>query len=285
MFLFVFYWAVLFRINDTIAAWNKISALVSNLGHAKISFSDHFILVNFVTNKDETYALRTLEKTLMYYNEQFGLLLPEFYIVAYFTDNKTSFVELSNEIHGLQISPDYIGYSNISDFSIVALDYKLNAATQKHELLHILINYNCQYLEPWLAEGVPSLYEVSSFENGNLNGRISWRNELLDIASHALNPDEWCNLKLLINMNWAEFNNDQNDPDNHPIVNQALARVFAMYLQEIDSLGVVFSAYKERDPLESMAYDNENNEAILETILQKDIETIQSEFMTWFRYN
>jgi hypothetical protein len=248
------------------------------IGVDEVSFynSNHFIVIipyRDGMEDDAKEISEQLEKALNFYREFYNVQTPKYKITAYSCTEKNKFRQIARDLHGVDLGQSLIGYSSQPDLSMVVYNPSLNAATFKHELVHILFNYNVPYLEPWLAEGIPALYEVSRFDEDSLFGIPAWRNEFLrdmmDITGKNL-----LSLDSLLAMDWRQFEMWNSQEDNS-MVRSCLARTFILFLQDTGELQNVYNAYRSQDPLEYNPY-------LVEDVLGKSMTEIQNEFDNWF---
>lgn len=252
----------------------SLLAGLEDIGVDKISFytSNHFVVIIPYEQglKDDAKEIsERLEKALSFYQAFYDVQIPKYKITAYSCTSIPKFLQLAENLHGVELSETLIGYSSQPDLSMVVYNPYSNAATFKHELLHILFNHNVPYLDPWLAEGIPALYEVSRFNGDLLLGTPAWRNEVLRNLG-----DENLILEHLLSMDWSQFEM-WNSPENNSLIRACLARTFVLFLQDTGELQNVYQAYRKQDPLNYNPY-------LVVPVLRKPMDIIQTEFLDWF---
>lgn len=249
----------------------------SGIDNVSIDTSNHFIvIIPFEQGKEDVAKeiSERLEKALSFYQEFYNVQTPKYKITAYSCMDQREFLQLSKNIHGVELSKTLIGYSSQQDLSMVVYNPYSNAATFKHELLHILFNHNLPYLEPWLAEGIPALYEVSRFKEDSLLGIPAWRNEFLREIIDITGEPRLMLLDSLLSMDWRQFEM-WNSPDDNSLIRACLARTFVLFLQDTSELQNVYQAYRNQDPLNYNPY-------LVMNVLNKSMDDIQTEFEYWF---
>ncbi len=258
--------------------------LTDRIDEVSILQSDHFILVDFGNNSNSkiTSQLAEIEKSYEFIYEYYDLKVPAHKITIYITDGKSEFAMLGKELHGLNLSDHLLGYSVNPDLSIVAYTPNFYVGTIKHELAHLLLNNNYQAMAPWLAEGIPTIYEVSEWFGNELKGVDNWRGPILKEAKQrSLVPP----LRKLLGYNWLEFNGhtDSGYDKIRLSINHALARYFSIFLEDKGKLREILKAYAERNPDDMEGTVADNAVLIVEKSLGKSIEEIEIEFERWVR--
>lgn len=256
----------------------NMTSLIEQLKHigidkASIDTTDHFIVIiaNQEGKQNKAHEISNrLEKALSFYQEFYSLQVPQQKITAYSCTDQSQFMQLAEQIHGVELSQSLIGYTSQPDLSMVVYNPSLNAATFKHELVHILFNYNVPYLEPWLSEGIPALYEVSRFRGDSLLGIPAWRDDLLS----RVGDDESMKLEPLLSMDWSQFEEWESEKYN-PLFKACLARTFVLFLQQTGKLQNVYQAYRNQDPCKYDPY-------LVTKVLDQPMPKIQSDFDAWF---
>ncbi|MEQ9219314.1 MAG: hypothetical protein RLO17_14790 [Cyclobacteriaceae bacterium] len=247
-------------------------AAASQLDAYSIASTQNFMVfvegANYATGARR--VAETLEAACQFFVNFYEFPMPEHPITVYISTDRDGFISLGEKLHGLEISYSLIGYSEMRDYSMVAYDPGLNGGTLKHELLHILINQNTPFLPPWISEGVPALYEVSTIQaDGQILGNRAWREAALGQIRGNFNPS----LERIMNMGWEKFFTYDDQMDNS-LIKASLARSFALYLQEQGELSKMFESYRLQDPLE---YDP----LLITEVLGKQMHQIQEDYEAW----
>lgn len=247
----------------------------------EIMITEHFVVADYTywTNGND---LGELERTLEFLSKKYSLSIPENKIWVYMVPERTDMQQIAWSLHGIDVNRELLGYSLVHDLSIISRTPVFDIGTVKHELMHVLINSNHEAVAPWLAEGIPGIYEVSRFRNEELVGVNNWRREIL---SKAIEYRYDISLKKLVSLNWYDFNAHQgrNEYDNKRLaVNHALARYFCMYLDEKYNLAEIFKAFTEINVDEVDRSLQDHTVLLLENMLKKPMEEVQQDFITWF---
>lgn len=163
--------------------------------------------------------------------------------------------QLAKRDYGLEEIGYSIGFSRMDSYSMLCMipkDVYINRGTIRHELMHLLLNYNIPNLPPWFSEGLPALYEAVDTNNKGID---NWRLQIITTLksnNYKIDSDNHFNFEEFLNANWYAFNgiNDKdsqgNEQDFYLInhltqsVNYAMARYFFMYLQNTNQLDQVF---------------------------------------------
>ena len=257
---------------------------------------------------------RYLEKYLSFYASQYSMPIPSDLITVYLVPNETKFHTLAARLHGLNIErlyPDYgiIGYSFPEDMSIVSITPRTIYGTLNHELFHLMVRQNFGDIPPWLEEGIAALYESSKIVGDRIQGVRNWRFNVLDEHSYLdEKPGEqlavgdkdcpkaihWVfKLQDLMKMNWDLFNDPSGMPPDTDInldknewmdsaFAPAMARSFALYLQDKQQLVPVYNAFRNNEAIRGdILVVTETPVSLLEKTLHKPISEINAEFLSW----
>jgi hypothetical protein len=200
---------------------------------------------------------------------------------------KSNLQQVAKDTHGLTIPKNNYGYSNIADLSILGNSSPEGIGTMAHELFHLIIRADIGDIPGWLDEGIACLYEESKWEGDQLVSRdMVWRTGVLKLNNDTERP-----LPFLLNMiynNWSEFTPNDATTICELSVNYAMAKHFAMYMEDIGVLQDVVGAFKNRQNvfLDS-TMENEPPVKILEKALHQNLGDIQMAFDTWLneKYN
>lgn len=279
----------------SLAKWlpsdNSTATIKKNLGlrlsrefdSSSIHQSDNFILIDFGAHSESAIKKRLadLEKSFEYIASYYGLATPEYKMTIYVVDDRNTFKQLGTKLHGLKLSDHLLGYSVDPDLSIVAYTPSFYTGTMKHEMTHLLINSNYGAMAPWLAEGIPAIYEVSEWKSRKLEGVDNWRGNIL---TEAITRERNTKLSALLGYNWLEFNgHTPAGLDKIGLsINHAMARYFCLYLNEKGKLIDVLNDFSKRDPDEIAGSIAENAIDIVEQNLDSSIDNIERDFLLWF---
>lgn len=148
------------------------------------------------------------------------------------------------------------GYTFRDEQFAVAVIPGAAVGTLFHELFHLVVRSTFADIPQWLDEGVAALYEVSEIDGADVLGVRNWRGPVL--------LDLWSRRHLLrevIGADWfvsdtpgGQFCSAGAPPSSRAVAAQfAVARYFALYLQEKGKLAAVFARVKALEPREGVA--------------------------------
>jgi uncharacterized protein YqgQ len=274
----------LFEINENNRALNYYRSHLPTNKYNINSFG-HFIIVTRapadLNSHDIEMAAQELERIYKYLVNQYNLRPPNYLITIYLMGDLESLQKVALITHGLKIPSNSYGYSCIADLSVLGNSSKVRFGTIKHELFHLVIRTDLGDIPGWLDEGTACLYEESHWEGDSLKyNKNLWRTTVLKHNDEARKPLPL--IKTLINNNWNEFTPNNNSTICELSVNYALAKHFAMYLEDKDELKRVIAAFKNRKNIfVDTTSSNINQITILEEALQQKLPDIQKDFDDW----
>jgi len=224
-----------------------------------------------------------LDAYLTYLDRSYGIRLPPNYLTLYLVASQDEMRAVARDRHMLDISPATIGYTFQDDQSAVALIPNEAIGTLFHELFHLVVRSTFGDIPQWLDEGVAALYEVSEIEGATVRGVRNWRGPVL--------RDLWSQRPLLrdvITANWyvsdtpsERFEYDGPPPSTEAMTVQfAVARYFALYLQDKGRLQPVFARVQALKPDEGVAPAAATLAAVVAEV--GAIDTVQADFDRWF---
>jgi hypothetical protein len=257
---------------------------------------DRFVIVTNTAEKPEVLneTARNLYRYIKFIERTYGIVLPPYYVTIYLVETQSQLRELANKLHGMEVGGDTRGYSFRDDMSILAvvpnLYLGLGAGTLMHELFHLTVRSRFGDIPPWLDEGIASLYEDSFFDGDKVVGLPNWRGPILR-QLESKRPT----IQQLVARDWFAFEQPEMAPmigkgyirpPSAPLmaVTLATARYFILYLQEQGKLMEVYETLRNQQPSRQ---DNQDVAAqttvAIERVLGKNISSIDSDFLTWFR--
>ncbi|MCZ7555443.1 MAG: hypothetical protein M5R41_03440 [Bacteroidia bacterium] len=226
-----------------------------------------------------TQQLRTiqseLQTVLSFYVRHYTMPEPRHLICVYIVPSVGDLRRLSERIHGLDISDNCIGYTFHDDNSIAATMSGPGTGTLRHELFHLLVRQNFGDIPVWFEEGIAALYEVSNIQDSLVQGLPNWRGKVLKHTARKRPTVE-----KLIAMDQLSFDEVESRSIEKRAANHAMARYFALYLQEKGKLAALYSALRNIDVLQ-MPQDDETK-SIVERVLAADVGAIDADFLNWF---
>lgn len=278
------YQARLFPRSDS-AGLARLMRSFSIFSNTSVYHTPHFVITaDKVVYPDEMKQMgQSLERAYAYFQRAYGFRTPGYLMAAYYLNSREragsytgqgGFMQyvpaLARKKDRITIPGGIIGYNNPNDLSIIGFA----EGTLFHELMHLLLYYNFGDAPAWFAEGVPSLYEVAEFRNGDrLVGLPSWRSRYL-LANGKLQTTP---LDTLFRLDKASFN----VPTQANAVHVATARYFCLYLQEQGKLTAVFQALRAL-PIEQIIEPDAMTKAI-ESATGHPMNELQHEFSGYLR--
>jgi len=270
----------IFDINDKELALDYYRNLLGPL--YDIQAMGRFIIISPSGEEISITSLNTiiedLEKTYNFYANSFGLRKPEKLITVYLMSTRYNLRKIAKKVHGLSIPKNNIGYSSLSDLSVLGTSNQESTGTIRHELFHLLIRGDIGDIPSWLDESIACIYETSDWQGDKLMGDYSqWR---LFLMRNLMQPRL---ITLIENNNYAFTPN--NKIDNCELaINYATAKHFGLFLQEKNLLKKTINEFKNR--LEVFLVTNsvvETDKILLERVFDMSFEEIQMEFDSWFQ--
>jgi hypothetical protein len=275
----------LFSINQKKNAIQKISSIV-NAGY-KIDTSGRYV---FVTLKkfsldSISYAASGLEEAYRFFVSYYGLRAPDKLLTVYILPDQQALRQTARLVHGIQLPDPNIGYSNLSDLSLLGLGDSKHLGTLYHELFHLIIRTDLGDIPAFLDEGLASLYSVSRWDNGKLIGdHRPWRLDELKEARYATDRLlKIPSLEKLINYSWNEFDGQETKNVCQVAVNYALSNFVMIYLQEKNLLQEMVTAFKNRPFVPADTGKSKSNLQIFEEVVKDSIKSFTSKFDFWFK--
>jgi hypothetical protein len=146
------------------------------------------------------------------------------------------------------------GYFSGQDHALV-MNIATGGGTLVHEIVHPFIAANFPDCPAWLNEGLGSLYEQSSEENGQIHGDTNWRLQGLQDAIRAKKVPSF---KALCSTSTNEFYEKDRG------TNYAQARYLCYYLQQNDLLKKFYHQFYKNRREDPTGYNT------LKSILKRD---------------
>lgn len=219
---------------------------------ARIKLVGNFALVSLAGQTDAqlaTIAAR-MNAYLDFLGHQYGVLPPESYMTVYLVANNAQLRNVALAQHNLDISPNTLGYSYPHDQSVAAVESGTLTGSLQHELFHMLVRSNFGDIPLWLDEGIAELYEQTNGPepDGSFSGVKNWRGSNVLAKSWQYRPL----LADVIARPWTvsdsilstEPENRERPTSYSAAANFAVARYFALWLQDTGKLTAVYDAVK-----------------------------------------
>jgi len=90
--------------------------------------------------------------------------------------DQKSLQTIALKVHGIDVGKATLGYSLLSDLSLLGIADPDHIGTLYHELFHLIVRTDAGDIPAWLDEGLASLYSVYKWNRDTLKGSAStWR--------------------------------------------------------------------------------------------------------------
>jgi hypothetical protein len=230
------------------------------------------------------YAAAKLEEAYRFFVQYYSLRPPDKVLTVYMLRDQQALRQTAQLVHGIQLPDPNIGYSNLSDLSLLGLGDAKHQGTLYHELFHLIIRTDLGDIPAFLDEGLASLYSVSSWNKGKLIGDYRpWRLDELKEARNA--TDRFLQIpsvEKLINFSWDEFDGQETKNVCQVAVNYALSNFIMIYLQEKKLLQEMVTAFKNRPFVPEDSSKVKSNLQIFEELVNDSIKNFSLKFDEWF---
>jgi len=229
---------------------------IHNNASVKYAISENFIISSYL-DMSQTRLNNLANELDVFYDElikKYDLLKIPYKIAVNIAEDRGRMQQLAKRDYGLADVGYSIGFSRMDSYSMLCMipkDAYIHRGTIRHELTHLLLNYNYSYLPPWFSEGLPALYEAVDANNKGID---NWRLQIvteIKANNYYLDHNKF-NFVDFLNSNWDTFNGIKdtdwqgNEQDFYLInhltqsVNYAMARYFMLYLQNTNQLDNVY---------------------------------------------
>jgi hypothetical protein len=276
--------ARLFAVNNKKAAVKKISGLLND--RYKTDTGGRYVFVTLKKSPLDSvaYTAAKLEEAYRFFVTYYGLRAPDKLLTVYILPNQQALRQTAAIVHGIQLPDPNIGYSNLSDLSLLGLGDTKHLGTLYHELFHLIIRTDIGDVPPFIDEGIASLYAVSRWQNGKLIGDYRpWRLDELKEASYARDPFlKIPPLDKLISYGWDEFDGQETKNVCQVAVNYALSNFLMIYLQEKNLLQELVTAFKNRPFIAGDTARDSTNLQLFEAAVKDSIKNFTVKFEEWF---
>ena len=277
----------LFPIGQKKKAIQKINSILNN--NYKTDTSGRYILVTTkefpLTDNKVGHVARRLEQAYKFFVDYYSLRPPDKLLTVYILPHQTALRQTANLVHGIQLPDPNIGYSNLSDLSLLGLGDAEQLGTLYHELFHLIIRTDLGDIPAFLDEGLASLYSVSKWENETLVGdHRPWR--LLELREAKSAGDKYLKIppfEKLINYSWNEFDGQETKNVCQVAVNYALSNFLMIWLQEKKLLKEMVTAFKNRPFIPEEGVETKSNLQIFEDVVADSIKSFTKKFDRWFK--
>lgn len=275
----------LFDLNHKIDAVAKLRSFLST--EFTIDTSGRFIIISYkspITSNDVQKVTQRLEDTYQFYLRNYSLKESDKLFTVYLVPDRAILKQTAALIHGITLPSNSIGYSSLTDLALLGIANPNSVGTLFHELFHLTCRTDVGDIPPWLDEGMACLYSVYEHRNGKLYGsNKTWRSNHFKTLSR-LSSTKVPHLQELINMKWDEFEGGEYKNACAASVNYAYSNLFLLYLQDLNALPGLVTAYKNRLNTKTDSLDTGlDNISLLESTLKKSMTAISNEFYTWMK--
>ena len=278
--------ARLFALNDGANAVLKYKSILNTNYHVRTD--GRFVFITYggkELNDDQlTKVSQKLEKTYAFFIKQYSLRPPDKLLAVYLLPDKKTFRETAQLVHGIKVPDANIGYSNVSDLSLVGISDVSNTGTLCHELFHLMVRTDVGDVPPWMDEGIASIYETSHWDGEELKGDlINWRSAVLGVARNSMR-EKIPSLRAFINYTWEQFDGLEDNDICMAAIDYAYGKHLMLYLQEQGQLATLLTAIKNRNEITNQpGAKTQSDIELFEQALNSPVDTIEKNFNKWFR--
>jgi len=151
---------------------------------------------------------------------------------------------------------------------VMLMNISTGTGTLVHEMTHALVRFDFPDIPSWFNEGLGSLYERCSIENGEIKGYVNWR---LPALHEAIQNGKLQSLEKLMKTSEDEFYGDNSD------VNYSQARYLCMYLQEKGLLKKFYKLFRDSYLTDQTGITQ------LEKVVEVPVNNFEKEYLTWVK--
>jgi hypothetical protein len=151
---------------------------------------------------------------------------------------------------------------------VMLMNISTGTGTLVHEMTHALVRYDFPDIPSWFNEGLGSLYERCSLNDGNILGYVNWR---LPDLQEAIQEGSYTSLNKLTATDEDEFYGSRSG------FNYAQARYLCMYMQEKGILKKFYKTFRD-----NFSKDN-TGKKFLEQLFGKSLNEIDIEYVSWVK--
>jgi len=245
----------------------------SVITETKKLLTDDFIIQPFscfviISNLQESETDKIIYNTIApaancFYNDFFQKRPDELIKVFLFKDEKSYRYWARKLFDDDDVS--YFGYYKPSQKTML-MNISTGTGTLVHELTHAFVRYDFPDIPAWFNEGLGSLYERCSLNNGEIIGYVNWR---LPSLQNAIKNKTYTELDILFDTDDDEFYGEKSG------FYYAQARYFCLYMQEKNLLKKFYKLF--RDNFE----EDKTGKSFVVKMFEKDLKSIEKEFKSW----
>jgi hypothetical protein len=229
-------------------------------------FGPFIIASNLPRSRLQDIKENTIRASYNAFYKDYFIEQPRFITTIYIFKNLNDYTHYGRKLFNETRTSPY-GYYRSAERSML-INVESGTGTIVHEMAHALMHADFPNIPTWFNEGFASLFEQNRIAKGSISGLTNWRYPIL---KRAIDTNSVVKLRQLIKTTTDEFYNDEEG------YNYAEARYLCFYLQEKGLLRDFYNRFKQTG-----AYDPSGLRT-LEEVLQKDIESIETEWLQWAR--
>jgi len=262
---------------------------------ARVLIHEHFLLIGDDGHSEEDLVSigQTLEAFLRFLLGNYDIQPPAWFITVHLLPSPNDVRKLALKIHGLDASRRTVSYAFLEDASVAGAAQGDAAGVIMHELFHLLVRARFGDIPQWLDEGIGALYEAPGRRADDYFGLPNWRGRVLEELW-----SERPTINELIRSEWFLLDDPtavpstkevrtggrpESDNERRQAAMMAMARYFALYLDQRGELDKVFKGLRDRGFGELNGSARAHAVAIVESTLGRTVADIDQDFTLWFR--
>ena len=255
-------------ISDSLDFESKITELKNSLSNDFIIQKKSYFVIASNLNESETEQIvnNTIDRAVeCFYNDYFSARPTEVTTIFLFKDDAT-YRYWAKKLYD---DTDLSRFGYYKPYSrVMLMNINTGTGTLVHEMTHALVRYDFPDIPSWFNEGLGSLYERCSLNNGNILGYVNWR---LPDLQEAIQESSYTSLNKLTATNEDEFYGSRSG------FNYAQARYLCMYMQEKGILKKFYKTFRDN-------YSEDNTgKKFLEQMFGKGLNEIDTEYVSWVK--
>jgi len=278
----------LFTADESAKAIKKYKSILNANYHVRTS--GRFIFIthgNTILNNDQlAKTTEKLEKTYNFFITEYSLRPPDKLLAVYLLPDKNIFRQTALLVHGIKVPDANIGYSNISDLSLVGISDATHIGTLCHELFHLMVRTDVGDVPPWMDEGIACIYETSRWNGDKLLGDVqNWRTDVLRKAKQEMR-NKIPHLREFINYTWEKFDGFEDNDICVAAIDYAYGKHLMLYLQEQGKLPTLLTAVKNRKEITDVdGMVTQTDIELFEQALNDNVDNVETKFNEWMLKN
>ncbi len=194
-----------------------------------------------VVRKRAASTVRTYSRAL---EQDFFERRPEAIYTIWLFANAESYYHHAEHLWGERPDTPY-GYASDDDKALV-MNIATGGGTLVHEIVHPYVHADFPACPQWLNEGLASLFEHVSLQDGHITGHTNWR---LHGLQEAIELDAVPSFRWLMEQSFDQFYRQD------PGTNYAQSRYLCQYLQEKGLLREYYKEVRENQASDPTGYD------------------------------